>query len=99
MSSLFYSPLGVLPLSVVDNSDFCPSCLTALSARLILVSQGTLPSPHFKQRGFVWPFICSCSCSWSVPSSLWRGSGVFAGSLFSPPIFEEGPSAARSTVC
>jgi hypothetical protein len=31
---------------------------------------GALPSPHFPQRGFVWPFICSCSCSWSVSSSF-----------------------------
>src|SRR5438270_7750295 len=89
----------VLPLSVVDNSDFCPSCLTALSARLILGSQGTLPSPHFKQRGFVWPFICSCSCWWSVPFSLWRCCGVLTGSLFGLPPREEGPSAARSNVC
>jgi hypothetical protein len=79
----------VHPLSVVDKSDFCPSCLTALMTRLMLASQGALPTPHFTQRGFVWPIMCTCSCLWSVSSSRWRG--------LAPR--EERPSAARSSVC
>jgi len=89
----------VLPLSVVDNSDFCPSCLTALSTRLMLASQGALPSPHFKQRGFVCPFMCSCSCSWSAYSSVWRCFGVLAGSLFGLPPQKERPFTQEPNVC
>ncbi len=44
---------GVLPHSVVDNSDFSPTRLTAWETRLMLASQGVLPSPHFKRRGIV----------------------------------------------
>ena len=39
---------AVLPLTMVDNSDFSPTRLTALRTRLILPSQGVLLSPHFK---------------------------------------------------
>jgi len=39
--------------------------------------------------------MCSCSSSWSASSSVWRGSGVFAGSLFGLPIHEMGPSAPQ----
>jgi hypothetical protein len=59
----------------------------------MLASQGVLPSPHFKQRGSLWPFMCSCSCSWSASSSLWRGSGVLTGSIFGLPPHEEQPSS------
>jgi glycine/D-amino acid oxidase-like deaminating enzyme len=38
-------------LTAVDNSDISPTRLTALETRLILASQGVLPSLHFKQRG------------------------------------------------
>jgi hypothetical protein len=64
--------LGVLPLVIVDNSDFCRSRLTACSTRRILASCEVLPSPDFKQRGVVWPFTCSyvCSYSWSALSAL-----------------------------
>ena len=39
----------VLPLSVVDNSDFFPNRLTALETLLMLASQGAYQAPHFKQ--------------------------------------------------
>src|SRR2546428_7628220 len=42
------TPLEVLSLSMVDNSAFSPTGLTARETRLILASQGVLPSPHFK---------------------------------------------------
>ncbi len=45
--------VGVLPHSVVDNSEFTPSRLTDLVTLRILASRGALPSPDFKQRGFV----------------------------------------------
>jgi hypothetical protein len=38
----------VLPLSMVDNSAFSPTGLTARETHLILASQGALPSPHIK---------------------------------------------------
>lgn len=66
---------------------------------LSFLYKGALPSPHFKQRGFVWPFMCSCSCSCAASSSLWRCFGDLTGSLFGLPPHEEGLSAARSTVC
>jgi hypothetical protein len=40
---------GVLPLSVVDKSDFSPNRLTVQETPRIFASQGALPSPHFKQ--------------------------------------------------
>jgi hypothetical protein len=45
-----------------------------------------IPATPFKQRGFVWPFTCSClcSCSWSASSAFWRGSGVLTGSRIAP---------------
>jgi hypothetical protein len=43
--------------------------------------------------------MSSWTCSWSASSSVWCGFGVFAGFIFSLPIHEQGPSAARSTVC
>src|SRR5258706_11780905 len=90
----------VLPHTVVDNADNSPTRLTAGETLLILpYLDGGLPSPHFKQRGLLWPFMRSCSCSWSASCSLWRGLGVFAGSLFGFPPHEEGPSARRSIVC
>jgi hypothetical protein len=89
----------VLPHSVVDNSDFSPTRLTAWETRLMLASQGVLSSPHFKQRGSLWSFMCTCSCLWSVSSSLWHCFGVLTGSLFGLPPHEEGLSAPRSTVC
>ncbi len=88
----------VLPLSVVDNSNFSPNRLTALSTLLILASQGAFSSPHFKQRGLVWSFMCSWSCLWSVSSSIWRCFGVLTGFLFGLPPHEEEPSAPRSNV-
>jgi len=39
----------VLPLSVVDNSDFSANRLTALETLLMLASQGAYQAPHFKQ--------------------------------------------------
>jgi hypothetical protein len=47
----------------------------------------------------VWPFMVFCSCSWSSSSFVWCFFGVFAGLIFSLSIHEEGPGAARSTVC
>jgi hypothetical protein len=56
--------------TVMDNSYISPNRLTALSTRLILASQGALHAPHFTQRGAVWPFICTCSRSWSSSFSV-----------------------------
>ncbi len=93
--------LKVLPLSMVENSNSSPNDLTVHETRRILASRRALPSPDFKQRGVVWPFTCSylCTCSWSVSSSFWRGSGGWTGSRFSLAPHEEGPSAAGSTIC
>ena len=82
--------------TVVDNSYCSPTRLTAWERHRILASRGALPSPQFKQRGFVWLFLCSCS--WSVSSSLWCCFGVMTGSISGPP-HEEEPSAAPSPVC
>jgi hypothetical protein len=59
---------GVLPLTMVDNSDLSPLRLTASSNSFY--DKETLPATHFKQRGFLWPFMYSCFCSWSAFSSL-----------------------------
>ena len=56
--------------TVMDNSYISPNRLTALSTRLILASQGALHAPHFKQRGALWPFMCTCSRSWSSSFSV-----------------------------
>jgi hypothetical protein len=88
-------PSPVLPLSVVDNSNFSPNRLTALSTLLILASQGAFSSPHFKQRGFVWSFMCL----WSVSFSVWRCFGVLTGFLFGFPPQEEGSSTPQPNVC
>jgi|GEM_PF-3531008 methylmalonyl-CoA mutase N-terminal domain/subunit len=40
---------GVQRFTVVDNSDFSPHRLTALSTLLILERQGAHHAPHFKQ--------------------------------------------------
>ncbi len=91
------SHLVVLPLSVVDNSNFSPNRLTTFSTLLILASQGAFSSPHSKQRGFVWSFMCSWFCLWSVSSySLWRCFGVLTCFLFGLPPHEEEPSVPRS---
>ena len=83
--------LQVQPLLVVDNSDISPSCLTVPSDSPY--DEETVHATHFKQRGSLWPFICSCS--WSASSSLWRCFGVFAGSIFSLPIHKERPSTLQ----
>jgi len=88
----------VQPLSVVDNSDCSPNGLTVRETRRILAFQGTLPSSYFQQRGFVWPFMSSCSCSRSA-SFLWRFFGVFAGPIFSLPTHQQGGNASLCTVC
>lgn len=43
---------GVQPLSVVDNSDLCPSSLTALVTRLMLASEASSPSSQFQVARF-----------------------------------------------
>jgi hypothetical protein len=53
--------LQVLPHSVVDNSDCSPTRLTVLSNSSY--DEETFHATHFKQRGFLWPFMSSCSCS------------------------------------
>jgi hypothetical protein len=40
---------AVLPLSVVDNSDFSADRLTVLETLLMLATQGAYQAPHFKQ--------------------------------------------------
>ena len=81
---------------MVDNSDISPSGLTVLSDAPY--DEETVYATHFKQRGSLWPFKCSCSCSWSASSSLWRGFGVFAGSIFSLPTQVEGPYTLQFNV-
>src|SRR5215469_5647961 len=85
----------VLLLMVVDNSDFPPPHLTGPSD--YPYDRETAPATSFKQRGFVWPFLC-CSSS-SSSSSLWHCFGVLAGSLSRLPPQEEVPSIPTSTVC
>jgi len=77
--------------SVVDNSDITPSGLTVHSDSLY--DKETVHATHFKQRGSLWPFMSSYSCSCSSSSSHWRCFGVFLGSIFSLPTQEEGPCA------
>src|SRR6516162_2467892 len=86
LASIAISRTRVQRFTVVDNSDFFPTGLTALETLLMLASQGVLHAPHSKQRGLLWPFMSSCSSS----SSLWHYFGVFAGSLFSPHIHQQG---------
>jgi hypothetical protein len=78
LRSLFF-PLQqpeVQPLTTVDNSSFFPNRLTDLSILLILPDTGALCAPDFEQRGWFWPFRCSCCCSCPSSSSrlslLWR---------------------------
>ena len=87
----------VLPLTMVDNSDLSPFRLTASSDSPY--DKDTIPAIHFKQRGFVWPFMCSCFYSWFAFSSLWHFCGVLAGSPFNLPTQQLHPGAAQSTVC
>jgi hypothetical protein len=44
--------LWVQRFTVVDNSDFPPTGLTAQETLLLLASQEALPASHFQQRGF-----------------------------------------------
>ncbi len=88
--------LGVQPLLVVDKSDIFPSGLTVPSDSAY--DEETFHATHFKQGGSLWPFICSCSCSWPASSSHWRCCGVFAGSLFSLPTHKQGADTPRCTV-
>src|SRR5215471_16657299 len=62
-------PVGVQPHSAVDNSDVAPTRLTGHCDAPY--AKETLPATHFKHRGSVCPFMCTCSCSWSVSCSLW----------------------------
>jgi hypothetical protein len=82
-------------LSVVDHSDFPPPRLIGPSDSPY--DQETVPAIPFKQRGFVWPFMCFCSCSCSC-SSLWHFFGVLIGSIFRLPPQEERSSIPLSTV-
>jgi len=90
------SHYAVLPHTVVDNSAISPTGLTVPSDSAY--DEETFHATHFKQRGSLWPFICSCSCSWSA-SSLWCCFGVFAGSIFRLPPHKQGADARRCTVC
>jgi hypothetical protein len=49
---LLLPPRPALRFTVVDNSDFSPTGLTARETLLILASQEALPASHFQQRGF-----------------------------------------------
>jgi hypothetical protein len=89
------SAARILPLTVVDNSDFPPPRLTDPSDSPY--DQETVPATPFKQRGFVWPFMCCCSCSCSS-SSLWHFFGILADSIFRLPPQEQGPSIPPSNV-
>src|SRR5260370_1357401 len=87
----------VLPLTTVDNSSVSPNRLTVHSDSPY--DKQTIPATHFKQRGFLWPFLSSCSCSCSASSPVWRCFGVFAGSIFGLPIHQEESSTQEPTVC
>jgi len=89
--------IGVQPHLAVDNSDVAPTRLTGHCDAPY--AKETLPATHFKHRGSVCPFMCTCSCSWSVSCSLWRGSGVLTCSIFDLAPHEDEPSVAYSTVC
>jgi hypothetical protein len=64
----------VLRFTVMDNSDFSPNRLSisidSSYLPIILPNQETLQSPQFKQRGSLWPFrfSCTCSCSYTYPT-------------------------------
>jgi hypothetical protein len=75
--------LGVQRFSVVDKLDFSPSRLTVHSDSPY--DKETVHATPFKQRGSLWRFMCSCSCSWSASDSLRECFGVFAGSIYSLP--------------
>jgi hypothetical protein len=90
-------PSRVLSLTIVDNSVFSPKRLTLL----IDPAYSTLRivrAASFKPRGSLWPFMCSCSCSWSASSSLWRCFVVCAGFIFSLPTQEAGPCPQEPNV-
>jgi hypothetical protein len=57
----------VLSHSVVDNSDFSPFRLTVPSSSPY--DKETIRATYFKQRGSLWAFISSCSCSFSATFS------------------------------
>ena len=52
--------LRVQRFTVVDNSDFSPSRLTGHCSSQN--DKKTILAIHFQLRGFVWLFMCSCSC-------------------------------------
>jgi len=56
------------------------------------------PCSPFQAARFVWSFMCSWPCLWSVSSSVRHCFGVLTGSIFGLLPHEEQPSAARSTV-
>jgi NYN domain len=97
VSKALLAACRVLPLTTVDNSDLSPFRLTASADSPY--DMETIAATHFKQRGFLWPSMCLCSCWWSASSSVWRCCGVWIGSLFGLPPQEKRPSAARFIVC
>src|SRR2546430_1368060 len=81
----------VQTLTVVDNSVFSPIRLTVPSDHPYV--QEALSFALFKQRGYVWPFMCSYSCSCASSSSLSRCCGVFLVSIFKLPTHQPGADA------
>lgn len=89
-------PHGVLRFTVMDNSDFSPNRLTVSIDSSY--HKETIHSPHFKQRGSLWPFRFSCSCSCSSSYSAWCALGTFICPISSLPTQKQGSYAPRSNV-
>jgi hypothetical protein len=87
----------VLPLSVVDYSVFSPVSLTVPSD--LPSYQEALSFSHFRQRGFLWLFMCTRSYSCSSSSPPWCCFGVFAGTIFHLPTHKQAADAPSCTVC
>ena len=77
----------------------CQSLDSPYRLSLSFLYKGTLPSPHFKQRGSLWPFMCSCSCSFSFSSSFWCCFCVFIGPFFSFPTSKQELCVPWCNVC
>src|SRR5260370_42051529 len=70
----------------VDNSVFSPNSLT-LPIVPAYPSKEAIRSPHFKQGGSFWSFMCSCSSSYFA----WRGNPTMTGSIRTLPPQDTGP--------
>jgi hypothetical protein len=87
----------VLPLTTVENSDFSPSGLTVHSS-LLMIKKLCLPHIFSCEDRSGSPCVRVLARG-LPPARVFRGLGVWTGSLFGLPPHKEEPRAAGSPVC